>query len=169
MAFQKKKIPASYQARDLRDAFRAAKDFARQRRQLSVERIAELLDVTPDALYKWLGDAKMPASKIAAFEHVCGCHFVSSYLAAGAGRIVVQIPDGHVPDAEEVAGLQAIIADAVAKLARCYRGECDIEETQRQLTVTLQAVAYHRGNVGKMSTPELDFCGCDDLGGQDRS
>ncbi|MGB3289607.1 MAG: iron ABC transporter permease [Burkholderiaceae bacterium] len=41
------------------DAFRLCKDYALERRRLSVERIAELMGVTSDVLYKWLSNGRM--------------------------------------------------------------------------------------------------------------
>lgn len=160
MPFPRK--PAHWKPRDLREAIRACKDHARERKRLSVERLADLLETSVDALYKWMSDGKMPASKIAAFEHFCGAHYVSEYLAAGSGRIVIQIPAGHPADAEKLAALQAIIADATARLIRCYRGDASIEETRDGLTVSLQALAWHRENVGHLDQPELDLAGGDD-------
>jgi len=157
MPFPEKKITRSYQPRDLRDALRASKDYARQTRNLSVERIADLIDCTADALYKWMGDGKMPACKIEPFEHACGCHFVSEYLAGGAGRIVVKVPLGRQPDAESLAGLQAVTADAVAKLARYWRGEIDYDEAHAGLTICLKAAAWHRSNMEHAAQPDLDL------------
>lgn len=81
------------------------------------------------------------------------------YLAGGAGRIVIQIPPGHPADAEALAGLQSIMADATAKLIRCYRGQATLDETRDGLTVTLQALAWHRENVAHLDQPELGLSG----------
>lgn len=150
-----------YQPRDLKDAFRACKDRARDEQRLSVERIADLLGCSADALYKWMGDARMPAAMIPGFEHVCRAHYVSDYLAAGQGRIVIQIPPGHPADIEDLAGLQSLIADSVAQLVRCYRGQAAIDATQRDLTQSLQGLGWHRENVAHLTHPELDLGGDD--------
>lgn len=146
-----------YQPRDLKDAFRACKDCARDKKRYSVERISELMGVTPDSLYKWMADGRMPAAMIPAFEHVTGVHFVTEYLAAGSGRIVIKIPAGHPQDAEALAGLQSLLADAVADLIRCYAGKASVEQTVQELTATLQSLAWHRENVGKLERPELEL------------
>lgn len=153
---------AHWKPRDLREALRAVKDHGRERHQLSAERLADLLDVTVDTLYKWLADGRLPASKIVAFEHACGAHYVSEYLAGGAGRIVIRLPAGHPADAEELAGLQEHLAESLTLLIRCYRGRASIEETQRELTATLQAMAWHRANVAQLTQPGLDLGGDDD-------
>lgn len=156
MPFQKRNL-RGYAPRDLRDAFRACKDHARARRNLSVERIAERIDATPESLYKWMADGRMPAAKIPAFEAVCGAHFVSDYLAAAHGRIAIAIPRGHHADVEDLAGLQAVLADAVGKLARFWHGRATMDETLAGLTISLQALAWHRENVRRADEPELDL------------
>jgi hypothetical protein len=152
-----------YQPKDLRDAFRACKAFARERKHLSVERIADLMGVTADCLYKWLADARMPAQSIPVYEHVCGAHFVTEYLAAGCGRMVVAIPPGAPADAEDLAALQGQIAEAVARLIRCYRGDADTAETREGLAGSIRSLAWHRENVAHLGAPELDLS----LGGDD--
>jgi hypothetical protein len=109
-----------------------------------------------------LADGRLPASKIVAFEHACGAYYVSEYLAGGAGRIVIRLPAGHPADAEELAGLQEHLAESLTLLIRCYRGRASIEETQRELTATLQAMAWHRANVAQLTQPGLDLGGDDD-------
>lgn len=150
-----------YQPKDLRDALRACKDHAREKKRLSVERIADLMGVSADCLYKWLGDAKMPVSSIPVYEHVCGVHFVTEYLAAGCGRVVVTIPPGVPADAEDLAALQGQIAEAVARLIRCYRGMEDAAATVDGLTGSIRAMAWHRENVRHLDAPELDLQGDD--------
>lgn len=73
-----------FQPRDLREALRGCKDYARERKRLSVERIADLMGVSADCLYKWLADARMPLASVQLYEHICGAHFVTDYLAGGA-------------------------------------------------------------------------------------
>ena len=45
----------------LRDALRLCKDHALEKKNLSVERIADLMGITADVLYKWLSNGRMPA------------------------------------------------------------------------------------------------------------
>lgn len=146
-----------YQPKDLKDAFRACKDFAKQKKNYSVERIAELMGATPESLYKWMADGRMPAAMIPVFEHVTGAHFVTEYLAGGAGRLVIKIPAGHPVDAEAIAGLQGILAEAMTDLIRCYAGKASVEQTRQELTGTLQSLAWHRENVSKLQQPEFDL------------
>ena len=42
-------------------ALRLCKEFAQDRKRLSVERIADCMGVSHDSLYKWLANGRMPA------------------------------------------------------------------------------------------------------------
>lgn len=141
----------------LREAFRLCKEHAREKRNLSVERIAELMDASPDALYKWLSNASMPSGKIPTYEHICGINLVSQYLAASGGCVVIEIPTGKTANALELNELQAVVTDAMGKLIRFYNGEVGIEETESGLTAVLKGVAWHRENISKSEQPELDL------------
>jgi transcriptional regulator with XRE-family HTH domain len=146
----------------LREAFRLCKEFGRERKNLSVERIAELMDSSPDALYKWLSNASMPSGKIASYEHICGIHYVSEYLAAGANRVVIEIPSGRRADALELTELQAVMSEALSHLIRYYKGEADQVETEGELTEVLKGVAWHRENVHRNLQPEFELGGHDE-------
>jgi len=57
MAFPKhKRNWKQVRAASLKEALRLCKDFSRELKNLSMEHIAELMDASPDALYKWLAD-----------------------------------------------------------------------------------------------------------------
>ena len=87
-----------FRANNLRDAMRACKDYAQEKHQLSVARIAELMgDVSEDSLYGWLSKGRMPVALVPTFELVCGAHFVSDWLAASAGRMVIAMPRAANP------------------------------------------------------------------------
>ena len=144
-------------ASSLREAFRLCKEHAREKKNLSVERIAELLDASPDALYKWLSNASMPAGKIQTYEYICGIHLVSEYLAASGRRVVIEIPAGKTVDALEINQLQTVINDAVGTLIRFYSGDAEQAATEAGLTEILKDVAWHRENVHKSDQPELEL------------
>lgn len=139
----------------LREAYRLCKEHARIAKNLSVERIADLMGCSPDALYKWLSNGKMPSNYIPTYEHICGIHFVTEYLVASSGRIAIKIPNGRRATDMEISELQAVSNEAIAKLIRFYKGEADSEETLSALTHLLEGVATHRANVEKSSQPEL--------------
>lgn len=146
----------SYRPTSLLDAMRACKDFALDRKHLSVERIADLMGVTADALYKWLATGRMPAVSVPTFELVCGVSFVSDWLTHSAGKIVMPIPLGRT-DANDVQSLQAVLHAATGALIEFYSGRLDVATTQAQLMAGMEALAWHRGNVEKFEQPELEL------------
>lgn len=141
------------------EAMRLCKDHAQERRNLSVERIAELMGVTPDVLYKWLSTGRMPAVMIPVYEHACGISLVSRYLAASSGRLVIDIPTGRTANTESMQDLQQCLLDAVGKLFAYYKGEADAPQTVAATMAGLEQLAWHRHNVEQASTPQLDFGG----------
>lgn len=158
MSFQKKRVMwKRVRPTSLRDAFRLCKDHAKDKKNHSVSRIAELMAVTEDTLYKWLGNGRMPATLIPVYENVCGIHLVTEYLAASTGRVVIEIPTGKPACALEMNELQAISTEAIGKLIRFYSGDADLEETETALTNTLKAMAQHRVNIHKAEQPELEL------------
>lgn len=140
----------------LREAFRLCIEYARDRKNLSVDRIADLMGISVDLLYKYLADGSMKAREIRVFEGLCGVSFVTGHLAASDSRIVIEIPTGRVADALEINDLQAVIADAMGLLIRFYGGDADQAATEAGLTEILVGVAWHRENVHKAAQPELE-------------
>ncbi|MEJ1381374.1 MAG: helix-turn-helix transcriptional regulator [Candidatus Sedimenticola sp. (ex Thyasira tokunagai)] len=141
----------------LREALRFCKDYAKEKKNLSVEQIAELMDISPDALYKWLSNASMPMGKVASYEHICGCHFASDYLAASNNRMVIKIPTGKAATPLDINELQATFTHALLKLIKYYSREADQQETEDGLTSVLAGLAWHRENVHKADQPELEL------------
>jgi len=144
----------SYRPTSLLDAFRACKDFAQERKHLSVERIADLMGVTADALYKWLATGRMPSVLITNYELVCGVTFVSSWLANTAGNMVMPIPAGR-SDATDVQALQGVLHKAVGALIAFYAGQQDQATTHAALLAGMESLAWHSRNVDKYDQPEL--------------
>lgn len=143
----------------LTEALRLCKEFAQERANLSIERIADRMGASHDSLYKWLATGRLPAILIPAYEHACGCHFVSEWLAASAGRMVVEVPNGRKVAQTELVELNSGFAQALQLLTDFYAsgGQQDADATAAALTQHLQQVAWHRANVAQHSTPELEF------------
>ncbi len=141
------------------EALRLCKEFAAERHQLSVERIADRMGATHDSLYKWLGTGRLPAILIPAYEHACGCHFASVWLAASAGKVVVDMPTGRTATTTDMVEFNTGFAAALQLLSDFYAhpGQANPAETLAALTAHLQQVAYHQANVQQHATPELDF------------
>ena len=149
-----------FRASNLREAMRACKDFALERKKLSVARIAELMgDVTEDTLYGWLSKGRMPAVLIPTFEHVCGANFVTDWLAASAGRMVIAMPKGHKVSEAELLQINADCTAAMSQLAAFYAdpSKVDTAELMELLQRHLEQVAFQHHNVGQYIAPELEF------------
>ena len=160
MAFQPKRRDwKRVQPSNLRDAFRLCKEFAREKKNLSVERIADEMGISDDLLYKYLSDGSMKAREIRVFERICGAQFVTNHLTASANRVVIDIPTGRAASALEINELQTVIADAMGLLIRFYGGDADQAATEAGLTEILIGVAWHRENAHKSTQPELELEG----------
>ena len=148
-------------ANSLVHALRLCKEYAQQRptKPLSVERIADLMGESVDSLYKWLATGRMPAILIPAFELACGCHYVSEWLAASSGSLVVPMPTGRKAEGTELLDMNSSCAAALQLLTTFYAAPqaADTEVTLAALRLHLEQVAYHHHNVAQYATPELEF------------
>jgi len=144
----------SYRPSSLIDALRACKDFALERKNLSVERISDLMGITADLLYKWLATGRMPAVLVPTYELVCGATFVSAWLSHSAGHMVMPFPTGRTA-ATDVQTLQGVLHEATGALIDFYAGKCDEQITQSRLMAGMEALAWHHTNVEKYEQPEL--------------
>lgn len=141
------------------EALRLCVEFAKERKNQSIERIADQMGQSHDSLYKWLASGRLPAILVPPFELACGCHFASSWLATAAGKLVINMPTGRTASAADLVALNAGFATALQLLAQFYASQdgSDAAATQAALTEHLQQVAYHHANVGQHAAPELDF------------
>lgn len=149
-----------YQPATLRDALQGCKDFALQRHQLSVERIAERMGLEDHwALYKWLANGRMPLVNLHPFEHACGIDLVTRYLAATAGKLLVPVPTGRQAQPADMVELNSGFAQALQLLTDFYAGgpKANHLDTLGALRTHLEQVAYHQQNVAAYTTPELEF------------
>lgn len=107
-------------ANSLVHALRLCKEWAQVKRHLSVERIADRMGTTHDSLYKWLATGRMPAILIPAYELACGCHYVSEWLAASSGALVVPMPTGRKAEGTELLDMNSSCAAALQLLTQFY-------------------------------------------------
>lgn len=141
----------------LRQAFELDKAYAAKHRRLSIERLAELMGTTPATLYKWIETDAMPARALLAWQHLTGANNVARYLASAEGGVLIKIPTGKAPTAEDVHLLQATLNAAVGALLGFMSGETDQATTLGKLGAGLESLAWHRANVAKADQPELEF------------
>ena len=133
-------------------------EFAKERHNLSVERIAERMDQANHwALYKWLTEGRMPAVLIPAFEHACGISLVSRWLASTSGKLLIDIPSGRTCTAQDVNELQGVLNATTGALIAFYQGQLDADAAQAALQAGLTSLAWHRSNVQQHANPQLDL------------
>ncbi|TBV10233.1 hypothetical protein [Stutzerimonas kirkiae] len=146
------------QPSSLRQALEWCKEHARERHNLSVERIAERMGL-PDhsALYKWLANGRMPAVLIPVYERVCGINLVSRWLAATAGKVLIDVPTGRAATAHDTQRLQEILTETSGAVLAFYAGKNDVPETLAALQNALEELAWHRGNVQQHANPQLEL------------
>ncbi|MBB5204424.1 hypothetical protein HNQ51_001738 [Inhella inkyongensis] len=150
----------TYQPSTLRDALQACKDYALQKHRLSVERLAERMGLEDHwALYKWIANGRMPLVNVPAYEHACGCNFVTRWLAATSGKLLVDMPKGLAPQPGDLVALNTSCAQALQLLTEFYaaNGQADAAPALEALRTHLEQVAFHHRNVAAYRAPELEF------------
>jgi hypothetical protein len=149
-----------YQPTSCRDALDKAKDYAREARNLGVERIAEQMGL-PDhwALYKWIESGRFPAVLLPAYESVCGINLPSRWLAAAQRRLLIDMPIGKAASEADLVQLGTGFQRAVQLLSDFYKsnGGADPAPVLEALRSHLESVAHHHANVAGFAQPELDF------------
>ena len=133
-------------------------EHARETKNASIQRIAEYMsEKTHHTIYKYLENGSLPLVKLRAFEHACGANFVTRWLAASAGLLVIDIPTGRSADSSDVMALQETLTDAVGALLSFYSGKTPAEDVLARITAGMEGLAFHRENVRKFDQPELEL------------
>ena len=149
-----------WQPATLRDALKGCKDFALERHNLSVERIAERMGLEDHwALYKWIESGRMPLVLLPLYESACGINLPSRWLAATQRRLLVDMPVGRAATEDDLVQLGTGFQQAVQLLSDFYKsnGATDPAPVLAALRSHLESVAHHHFNVSGFSEPELDF------------
>lgn len=148
------------QPTSLRQALEWCKEHAREKRNLSIEGIAAKMGLADHwTLYKWINTGRIPAVMIAPYEAVCGIDFVTRWLAANAGKLIVDIPTGKKAKPEDMVNLQELLNSAVGSLLVFYAGKAEATDTLAAIQHGMEAMAWHRTNVQKHAQPELELGG----------
>ena len=146
------------QPTSLRHAFELCKDHARERLNKSVEGIADDMGLADHwVLYKYLQKGSMPANLIRPYELACGIDYVTRYLAASNGRLLVQIATGRKLTHGDIVELHEHFAKAVQLLTSYYAKPDDPSAALAALTTHMEHVAWHRQNVAQHINPQLDL------------
>lgn len=141
------------------DAMRLCKDYALAVRRMSVRRIASDMGKTEDLLYKWLANGTMPSNLIPTYELVCGCTYMTDWLASTGDRLVVPMPKGRKASEQDLHQISSGCTSAVAQLAAFYKDPtgCDSAALLESIRQHMEDFAYHHNNVARYSEPELEF------------
>lgn len=146
------------QPTSLRNALELCKDHARERHNLSVERIAEEMGLTDHwTLYKWFQNGRIPVNLVRPFEKACGINFVTRWQAASAGHLLIEIPTGRKATAADIQILQEVLNAAVGQLLQFHAGKAEAQDTLASIQQAMESLAWHRGNVEKHLQPELEL------------
>lgn len=146
------------QPTSLRHAIQLCMDHARERNNLSVERIAERMGLQSHwIIYKWIENGRMPAILIPAYEAVCGTNMVTRWLAISADHLLIKIPTGKKAKPADIQVMQEEINTAVGALIQFTAGKATAEQTLESIQNALEQLAFHRENVKKHAQPELEF------------
>lgn len=140
------------------DALVLCKDYAQEAHNLSVARIADLMaEHSQHTVYGWLNDGSIPGKKIAAYQHVCQADFITRWLAHGDGKLLVKVPVGRQAGPMDIGVLQEQTTMAITALIHFAAGKATEADTIGALTKAMEALAWHRENVGKTGQPELEL------------
>ena len=149
------------------EALRLCKEFAQERHNLSIERIADRMGAEHSSLYKWLATGRLPAVLLPAYELACGCCFASVWLATSAGKLVIDMPSGRTATPSDLMQLNTGWAHALQLLTDFYANPqaATADDTLAALGQHITQVCHQHANVARHHSPDLPL----DCGGSDFS
>jgi hypothetical protein len=140
----------------LQDAIEACVEHARDRHQMSVDRIADEMGLASKwTLYKYIESASIPARLIRPFETACRCTFITQHLAASARKLMIDMPTGRKAVASDIHALQAACTAAIGALLHFSTGKTDAPTTVLAVTEAIERLARERAEVERHAQPEL--------------
>lgn len=145
------------QAHNLDEAIQLVAEWAEEKNRRPAKVMADLMGVELKTYYRWLAESSMPLNRIRQFEMFAGCHFISEYLSLAAGKAVIDIPTGRRLQPADILDVQANFSEAMSLLVRHYQQGESLEQTVAAIGVVLSQLAWHRENVTRAGTPELDL------------
>ncbi len=152
------RYPKRRTPRSVPDALEFCLEHARDKRNLSVERVADRMGVASHwTLYKWLENGRLPAVLVRAFEFATGADHLSRFLAHSGGNLLIRIPIGRKTDARDIDTLQVLLNQVVGQLLDYRDGKASANETLATLLEGMEALGFRYGEISKEAQPELDF------------
>jgi len=138
-------------------AIQLCKQHALDNKNMSVARIADHLAITTDTLYKWLGNGRIPANHVFAYEQACGISFITEYLAHSQGYLLVKAPTGRKAEHKDLNKLQLYMAQVAAKIIEANEGDCTAQDAIDHIKILMQDLAYQQKNVAAVQVPQTQF------------
>ncbi|TVO70876.1 hypothetical protein FHP88_15595 [Sedimenticola selenatireducens] len=140
-------------------AMRLDLEYAKEMKNLSVERVADRMGIKHWTLYKYVDNGSLPSHLIRPFEHACECphQFLTRYIAHSGHLMTIGIPTGRKAKAKNINALQSSCTNAIDALLKFADQEMTADETLNALTATMEDLAWHRAEVERTDLPELDF------------
>lgn len=142
---------------NMNHAIQLCKQHALDNKNMSVARIADHLAITTDTLYKWLGNGRIPANHVFAYEQACGISFITEYLAHSQGYLLVKAPTGRKAEHKDLNKLQLYMAQVAAKIIEANEGDCTAQDAIDHIKVLMQDLAYQQKNVAAVQVPQTQF------------
>lgn len=139
------------------DAMVLCLEYAHEKQRRNVQRVAALLGTSHNTIYGWLREGSIPGRKVEAFQHACGCDFITRYLAHSAGNLLIPIPTGKRVMVDDVHRLQDTLNGAVKALLGFAAGTLDADGVKAATTTAMEALAYQRENTACHDQPELEL------------
>ena len=136
----------------LQDAFDLCQEFAKERYNRGPKRIAHLMGVKDWVLYKWLKQQTMPTNRIEQFEVICGCNYVTQWLAISGQKLLIDIPATATDTSRDLLRLQLAMNKAAGAL---IEGN-DPAEIMAAITAAMEQLAWHREQLEQGGVNERD-------------
>lgn len=148
----------TYRPGSLQEAIEACVEFARERHQMSVDRIADAMGLPSKwALYKWIESGNLPTRCIRPFENACSCTYVTQHLAAGARKLLINLPTGRKAGGGDIHAVQEACNAAVGALLAFADGKTDALSTRNAIDAAIEQLARERAEVDRHTQPELEI------------
>jgi hypothetical protein len=134
-------------------------DHSVKRHNRGSKRVADLIGVKLDTLYKWLSEDRMPMNMIGPFENACGVTYVTEYMCAQAHLLAVEMPTGRKLTQTDIMELQRSFSDAISLLIGFQQSSVESSQASCALTGLMGEIGWHRANVERHSQPDLPMFG----------
>lgn len=146
--------------RSLRHSFELCLEYGKERKNLSVERVADLMGLANHwTLYKWMESGRFPACLIRPFEYVCGVTFVTQNIATSAHKLLIDMPSSKPISELDILELQSSVNGVINVLIKQHQGHAEIRFAIIELSRVMQELAGHRARLELADSPELDLLG----------